>query len=537
MQDWKIWIVIVVLGAVNLAVHPIIFRVDMTEEHRYSLSEPTKKMLQELEEPLEVVVLLDGPMNSSFLRLKTAAVQLLEELRVYGAVQDEQPVETDYQGLTPTIIHERAKDGQTVQTKLFPYALLRYKEHEAVVPLLVNDHGRSGEENINRSIELMEFRFAEAINALKRKEPVRVAFLEGHGELPEENVLDIEQQLSLYFRVDRGTLTGSDTQLDDYKVVIVADPQTPFSESDKYLLDQYVMRGGRVLWLLNGVRFSGDYLSKQGMTPVVPLDLGLQDLLFRYGVRVEPALVQDLQCLPIPVDVSEDPASPNFQPLPWTYAPLLLTSERSPITAQLGQVSATFCSPVSMVGGDDDLLKRVLLASSNHSAVTATPAKVDLGDLNPDVARFAYEFVPVGVLTEGRFPSLYAHQMVPKGVEVTREKRTESAYTRQIVVGSGSVIRNELQQGKPLPCGYDRYTQMQFANRDFIISCVLYLTDDANLIPLRQKDVKLRLLNDQTARENRMLIQIMTTLLPLLLLALVAAIYIPTRKHKYSHTK
>ena len=525
-----------VLGVINLVVHPIIFRVDMTEEHRYSLSEQTKKMLYELEEPLEVAVLLDGPMNSSFLRLKTATVQILEELRVYGAVLEVKPEEEDYRGLTPTVIHERAKDGQTVQTRLFPYALLRYGENEAVVPLLVNEYGRSGEENINSSIELMEFRFAEAIHALQHKEPVRVVFLEGHGELPEENVLDIERQLASFFRVDRGTLTGTDTQLDGYAAVIIADPQKPFSEQDKYLLDQYVMRGGRILWLLNGVRFSGDYLAKEGMTPVVPLDLHLQDMLFRYGVRIEPALVQDMQCLPIPVDVSEDPASPNFQPLPWTYAPLLLTSVTSPVTAKLGQVSATFCSPVATVGNDEAIRKDVLLATSNHSAVTATPAKVDLGDLNPDIERFAYEYIPVGVLLDGRFPSLFAHQMVPKGVTATRDKQNVSKYSRQIVVGSGSVIRNELQQGQPLPCGYDRYTQMQFANRDFIVSCILYLTDDDNLIPLRQKDIKLRLLNDQTARENRMLIQILTTLLPLLLLGLVAAIYILSRKRKYNHT-
>ena len=533
MSKWKMIVVIAVLAVLNLSVLPLRFRFDMTEEHRYSLSEPTKELLRSLDKPMEVQVLLEGKMNASFKNLREATLRMVEEMGEYGDVRIVKP---ERYSLPATVIHERAKDGQTVQTQLYPYAIVRYGDKSQVVPLLVNERGKSGEENINRSIEQLEFVFAETVSALKRPAKQWVAFLEGHGELPEEYVADVEYQLANYYQVNRGSLSGDDKELDDNAVLIIADPQEPFSERDKYLLDQYVMRGGRVLWALNGVRFSNDFLETEGKTPVIPQDLNLQDLLFRYGVRVEPALVQDLQCLPIPVDVSEDANTPNFQPLPWTFSPLLLTSEVSAVTAGLGQVSATFCSPVSVVGEDEAIRKEVLLATSTHSALTATPAEVDLSDLNPATERFVHRYVPVAWALDGVFPSLYAHQMAPEGLTNVQQKRTESVPTRQIVIGSGSVIRNEWQHEQPLPCGYDRYTQMQFANRDFIVNSVLYLTGEDKLIPLRQKSMKLRLLNDVTARENRLGIQLLTTLLPLALLSLVAAIYIPLRKHKYNYT-
>jgi len=532
-SEWRLIVVILFLTAINLLVKPLCLRFDLTDDQRYKLSTPMKSLLQSLDKPLEVQILLEGKMNPSFKSLRDATVRLVEEMGEYADIKRTKPADYDLQ---PVVIHERAKDGQTVQTRLYPYAVVHYGDKAHFVSLLVNERGKSGEENINRSIEQLEFAFAGAISALKRPEKQKVAFLEGHGELPEENVLDVEMQLANYYQVDRGALTGEDGELDYYAALIIADPQLPFTEQDKYLLDQYIMRGGRVLWALNGVRFSNDYLATEGKTPVIAQDLNVQDLLFRYGVRIEPALVQDMQCLPIPVDVSEDPATPNFQPLPWTYAPLLLTSETSPVTAGLGQVSATFCSPVSTVGEDENIRKDMLLATSTHSALTPVPAEVDLSDLNPEPSRFVQRFIPIAVALEGVFPSLYAHQLAPEGLTNVQQKQTVSKPTKQIVIGAGSVIRNEMQQGKPLPCGFDRYTQIQFANRDFIVNSILYLTDEEGLIPLRLKSMKLRLLNDQTARENRTLIQLTTTVLPLLVLALVAAIYLPIRKHKYTYT-
>lgn len=539
-------LMIAVLAGLNLLARCYVCRWDLTEDKRYTLSAETRSLVSQLDDEVEVTLLLGGKLNASFLQLQSATCDMLAELSAYGpiratevqvdALPDGSPLKAVASRLHPTVIHERADGGQTVQTLIYPYAVVHRggnKPATAIVPLLQNTRGVSGQENINRSIEQLEFAFAEALCTISRGEKEAVAFLEGHGELPEANVQDLEDQLSRYFAVYRGQLTDDATMLDAYKVLIIADPQLPFSDRDKYLLDQYVMHGGRILWALNGARFSQDYLASDGTTPVIAADLGLNDLLFRHGIRVEPVLLQDQQCLPIPVNVSEDESQPNFQPLPWTYAPLLLTADASPITTGLGPVSSSFCSVVSAVGEDEKLRHEVLLASSDHSALTGVPAEVNLSDLNPDPSRFVYQYLPVAMLVEGVFPSLYAHRATPDGLQHVRELRKESERTAQIVVASGSVLRNEVQQGQPLPLGFDRYTGMQFANRDFAVNAVLYLSDDAGLMRLRRKSFTLRLLSDAAAREQRRTIQFITTISPLLVLALTALLVLLGRKKKY----
>lgn len=528
------------LIAVNVLVQFCFFRWDLTEDRRYSLQPATKQLLSELEGQLDVRILLDGQMNASFLQLKNATQELLDEMGVYADIRSTvAPPEPDEQGLAgnlqPTVIHEKQTSGQTIQTSLYPYALLRYQGQTAVVPLLRNNRGLSGEENINLSIEQLEFSIAEGINSLKRKEVTKIAFLEGHGELDEMHVYDLSVALSKYFQVDRGCLTGDVSDILPYKAIVIADPKQPFSDADKYQLDQYVMHGGRLLWALDGVRFSDDFLSSEGFTPVIALDLNLQDLLFRWGVRVSPTLLQDMQCLPVPVDVSEDPQNPNWQPMPWYYAPLLLTSQQSAITKNLMQVSSTFCSGLELVGDDDGLRKEVLLATSNASRAIGVPAEVDLSLIELDAEMFVHSFIPVGASISGVFPSLFAHRMAPEGVRQTGPQLKESEPTKQIVIASGSVIRADVQQGQPLPLGYDRYTGMQFANKDMIVNSLLYLADDDNLIGLRNKEVVLRLLNDKRAHEMRTTIQTITILVPLLLLALTGLVFLLIRRKKYAH--
>ena len=288
-----------------------------------------------------------------------------------------------------------------------------------------------------------------------------------------------------------------------------------------------------MLWALNGVRFSETVLQSEGFTPILPLELGLTDMLFRYGVRVNPALVQDVQCLPIPVNVSSDPSQPNLQPMPWTYAPLLLTSQGSPITKNMGQVMSTFVSPIDAVGGEDGIEKRVLLATSTASRVTATPGEVDLNDLNPDMAAFQYQYVPVAVSMEGVFPSAFAHRMIPEVIECDEPIRKTSAKTRQVVIGSGSILLNETQKGQVLPMGYDRYSGMQFSNRDFAANAMLWLTDSEGLISLREKSIALRLLNDKRAHEERQQVRAISTILPVAILAIIGGIVFVIRKRKY----
>lgn len=537
MRVWKGIATIAALVVVNLLVNLYVVRWDMTDDHRYSIANTTKQLLQTLDEPLEVTILLDGELNAGFQRLQRATIELLEEFQARSenaTIRYRVSTENIPQSIPPTVIHERTHKGQTAQTTVYPFALLRYKGQISVVELLRNNRGLSGEENLNHSIENLEFAFVEAIHTLTRDSVEKIAFLEGHGELGEREVFDLSQALSRYYQIDRGSLGNETDILNDYRVVIIADPQEPFSEKDKYILDQYLMQGGRILWVVNGVRFSDDYLSQSGMTPVIPLDLKIDDMLFRYGVRINATLVQDLQCLPVPVDVSSNPQQPNWQPMPWTYAPLLLTSHASPITRNLMQVSSTMASTIEFVGGEDGIQKEVLLATSSNSRITGTPAQVDLGfdDANPEDYRYAY--VPVAASMEGVFPSLFAHLLPPEEVVMHSPMRKHSEKTKQIVVASGSIIRNEWQQGQPLPLGYDRYTGTQFGNRDFMVNAVLYLADDTGWMGLRQKELTLRLINDQRAREKRITAQIVSTVAPLLLLVLIAGGVILIRKRRYT---
>lgn len=526
---------LMVLVLANVLVQHQVVRWDMTDDKRYSLSEQTKTILQQLTDQVDVTLYLQGDLNSGFTRLRQATEELVGEMGVYARVPVRLSISEDVpQGLTPTVIHERTRKGQTAQTTVYPYASVSYKGKSSVVSLLRNNRGLSGEENLNLSIENLEFAFVEALRGLTRTQVEKIAFLEGHDELPEENVYDLSQALSRYYQIDRGTLGTETGVLDEYKVVIIADPQRPFSDEDKYILDQYLMQGGHLLWVLNGVRFSSDNLSAQGTTPVMPLDLNVTDMLFRYGVRVNSVLVQDMQCLPVPVDVSADPENPNWQPMSWTYAPLLLTSQASPITRNLMQVSATMASSLDLVGGEDGLHKEILLATSSASRITKTPAEVDLSFSEDDSADYPYSYVPVAAVVEGVFSSLYAYQMPPETIMPHAATKKESVPTKQIVVAAGSVIRNEWQQGRPVPLGYDRYTRTQFGNRDFLVNAVLYLADDSGWMSLRQKEVTMRLINDQRARDQRITAQVTSMVIPLMLLALTGGIVFGVRKQRYT---
>lgn len=538
MRVWKGIAIVAAVVLVNVLVHHFVVRWDMTNDRRYSIAPTTRALIQSLDAPLQVTILLDGKLNAGFQRLQRATIEMVEELEAIGywqlGIEYRVSAEEVPKGLSPTVIHERTHKGQTAQTTVYPYALITYKGKTAVVELLRNNRGLSGEENLNHSIENLEFAFVEAIHSLARESVEKIAFLEGHGELSEAEVFDLSQALSHYYQIDRGTLGNETGVLDEYRAVIIADPQLPFSEKDKYILDQYLMQGGRILWVVNGVRFSEQTLSENGMTPVIPLELNISDMLFRYGVRINPTLVQDLQCLPMPVDVSDNPQQPNWQPMPWTYAPLLLTSQASPITRNIMQVSATMASCIDFVGGEDGLQKTTLLATSSNSKLTGTPATVDLSLFNGTESEFQYAFVPVAASIEGVFPSLYAHLLPPEGLQLHAPLRKTSEPTKQIVVAAGSTIRNEWQQGQPLPLGYDRYTQTQFGNRDFMVNAVLYLTDDTGLMALRQKQITLRLLNDQRAREERITAQVVSIIMPLTILAIIGIAVIGIRKKRYT---
>jgi len=512
-------------------------RWDLTADQRYTVSEPTRALVEQVDGRMTIQILLDKQgVNAGFQRLRQATDDLMDDLKAINkqcvVVEGEVPTNL---GLQPVVVHERGKQGQMVQTPVYPYAIIRYKNRLRVVDLLQNNPGKSGEENLNSSIESLEYQFAQAIDGLEHPVVEKVAFLEGHGELNERETWDWCKQLSQYFQVDRGIMGKEVGVLDGYKAVIVADPRESFSETDKYILDQYIMQGGRVMWMVDGVRFSTDMLQTNGLTPVIAEDWGIRDLLFRYGVRINPVLVQDMQCEMIPVEVSGSKTDAQFQPMPWTYAPLLLTSEASPITRNIAQVKSVMVSEVEAVGGEDGIDKQVLLATSTASRKTGVPAEVNLMDMTvmPELFREAY--IPVAMSLEGSFPSLFAHRMAPEGIVGDRRQATgekASVKTRQVVVACGQIARNEWEGNEPLPAGYDRYMKTQFGNRDFLVNSVLWLADSEGLMQLRGKHVKLRLLNDQRSYRMRGQIQIVSVITPVVLLALVGATVWCVRRKK-----
>ncbi len=529
----------------------LFFRIDLTSDKRHSVSQPTKQLMAGLNEEVEVTIYLDGEMNSGFLRLKRSVAELLDELSIYAPEgitysftnptslpQEEQKQLMQLfaeNGISPTTIYERNRDGKSVQRLLFPWLKISYGDKQQWVSLLKNIKGNSGEENLNISIESLEFQLTDALRLLTQKEIQKIAFIEGHGELSDYNTWDISLALSRYFQIDRGVLGTDASVLDDYKAIIIAAPTQPFSENDKYIIDQYIMRGGRVLWLIDGIRLDENSLSTTGMSPTIPMDVNLTDMLFRYGVRVNPMIVQDQQCLLVPVNVASSGEPAHFEPMPWYFAPLLLTSPNHPVSRNLPQVTGTFVSCLDMVGQNDNLRRDVLLATSNATHIISAPAAINVEEieLTPDYFNLAY--VPVAVALDGVFPSLFAHRLMPQNITNAPAKLKESVPTKQIVMASGSFISNDIQDGQPLPVGYDRYTQTQFGNRDFFVNALLYLTDDQGWINLRNKQLKIRLINKNIATNARLPLQLVNVGMPLLLLAIFGVVFLWMRRRVYRH--
>lgn len=551
LKKYSLLIGCLIVLLLNFLSANLFFRIDLTSDKRHSVSQPTKQLMAGLNEEVEVTIYLDGEMNSGFLRLKRSVAELLDELSIYAPEgitysftnptslpQEEQKRLMQLfaeNGISPTTIYERNRDGKSVQRLLFPWLKISYGDKQQWVSLLKNIKGNSGEENLNISIESLEFQLTDALRLLTQKEIQKIAFIEGHGELSDYNTWDISLALSRYFQIDRGVLGTDASVLDDYKAIIIAAPTQPFSENDKYIIDQYIMRGGRVLWLIDGIRLDENSLSTTGMSPTIPMDVNLTDMLFRYGVRVNPMIVQDQQCLLVPVNVASSGEPAHFEPMPWYFAPLLLTSPNHPVSRNLPQVTGTFVSCLDMVGQNDNLRRDVLLATSNATHIISAPAAINVEEieLTPDYFNLAY--VPVAVALDGVFPSLFAHRLMPQNITNAPAKLKESVPTKQIVMASGSFISNDIQDGQPLPVGYDRYTQTQFGNRDFFINALLYLTDDQGWINLRNKQLKIRLINKNIATNARLPLQLVNVGMPLLLLAIFGVVFLWMRRRVYTH--
>jgi ABC-2 type transport system permease protein len=532
------------------------FRYDLTSDKRYSIAEQTVRLLKNTNDKFELTIYLDGDLNPGFLKLRNATQDLLSEMSIFSnkgikitlknpslaesaEERNKKYQELESLGMRPTAIYELDKEGKSIQKIVFPWLKISYKNKTVFVNLLKNIAGLSGEENLNISIENLEFEITDAIRRITNTKVSKIAFIEGHGELNEADTYSISKLLSRYFQVDRGILGDNPAILEDYKAIIIAQPTEPFSESDKYIIDQYIMQGGKVLWLIDGVKIQKSQLSETGLSPAMALDLNLNDQLFKYGVRINPVLIQDIQCTRIPINIAAVNDQPQFEPSPWYFAPLLLTSYQHPITKNISEVRSEFCSTISLVGENTEISASLLLATSDNSHAVGIPTIIDLAEtLKPKSQDyFDKSYEPVAVLLEGKFESVFKNRMTPKEINTAQTRFDKSVSTKQVFIANGEIIRNETNgiasDSTTLALGYDRYMNQQFGNQEFLQNAILYLTDEEGWIDLRSRSLKLRLLNKKIIQQEASFWKIFNILFPLSILLIFGFVYFNWRKRKY----
>lgn len=533
------------------------FKLDLTDDARYSIAPVSRKLMQEIREPISATLYLNGNLNPAFYQLRRETLTMLSELSRHTPyainIQQVNPAEasgmTEQQlrftalmerGIIPSEVFVRDKEGRSIRHTLFPWLEITYKGRSELVSLLKNLPHQSGEENILSSIETLEYEITAAIRRITTDHAPKIAFLEGNGELTEDATYQISKALSQYFQVDRGMLGFDANILNEYKVVIIAGPTQPFTELQKYILDQYLMHGGALLWLAEGVFYDQNMLASEGSSPFIAQDLQIEDFMFRSGVRINPVLVKDRQSLMMPVNVAPAGERPQFDLFPWHYTPLLLSSQQHPITRYLGEVKAAFASSLSIVGNDPRIRHQVLLASSTASKTMNSPGIIQLSDLNSaEDQNFNESFIPVAILAEGNFSSLFTNRIAPPQVIATRPYRSESKHTRQLWIADADIIRNE-STGIPsdsttLPLGFDRVMNRKFSNEAFLVNAINYLAGNEEWMQLRSKEYRMRLLNVQAGKQGKGWLQWIVVGMPLLLMMLFGVVRHYRRKKKFTH--
>jgi len=546
---------IIVISYISSIVY---WRIDLTSEKRFTLSNVSKNTLKSLNDIVYIKIYLDGDMPIGFQRMQKSLKETLDEFRIISKenIQYEfiNPSESTNQkvrdalykdlfskGLSPTNIQVRDKEGGNTQKIIYPGAIITFKGKEIAVNLLHNNPALSGDENINLSIQNFEFNFIDAIIKLSTEKLPKLAFLLGHGELDQYETGDIDKSLSEYYDTYRVEINGDITALDPYKVVIIAGPKKPLPEADKLVIDQYIMKGGKVLWFIDPVTVNVDSLSKGETTLAFLNQHNLDDQLFRYGVRLYPSLIQDIQCAYIPVNTSLSGQQPKFVSAPWVYYPLLSSMAKNPISRNLNMIKAQFISPIDTVGGDGKLKKTVLLTTSPYSRTLNVPLLVSLSEIDrsPLQREFNRSNIPVALLVEGTFESAFNNRPLSKyNHGKAFEFRSSSQFNRMIVVSDADIIRNEVRAAADgayiSPLGFDRYTKQTFGNKDLVMNMVKYLDDDIGLMSLRTRDFKLRMLDKKRIIESRFAWQLFNILVPSALLIIGGLVWLFIRKRKYT---
>lgn len=526
------------------------FRVDLTEEKRYTIKPQTKELLNNLEDEVFVEVFLEGDdLNPGFKRFQKSVAETLEEFRIYShnkvkfiftnpAQAQGQKARNEFmsdlaaKGITPMNVIEN-ENGQRVEKFVFPGALVSYEGFETGVMLLKGNRAQSAQEVLNESIEGTEYELANAIYKLSNSNRKKIGLLRGHGELDSLQIASFNNSLLEQYDVFRVDLSKKQ-KVEGYQLLIVAKPRLQFSDADKYKLDQYIMHGGKVLFLLDRLEANMDSASREDYF-AFPYNLNLDDQLFKYGVRINPDLVEDRVSGKYPIVVGNAGNRPQIMQLDWPFFPLVNQYSDHPITRNLDASMTKFVSSVDTVKAVG-VKKTPLLFSSQYSKKMVAPVKVSVDDLRRQLkeGNFNGGKIDLAYLLEGKFTSIYKNRFKPEGVNDS-DFLEASVPTKIIVVADGDIIRNDVnpRDGKPQVLGYDPFTKYTFANQDLLMNMVAYLTDEDGLINARNKEVKIRPLDKEKIKE-RSFWQVINIGLPLLVLLAFGIGRTYFRRMKYS---
>lgn len=549
-----------ILSNARFSGKPLYAQFDLTEEGRFTLTEGSRNLMRELDDVVYVNVLLEGNFPAGFKRLQGAARELLDDLRSEsgyieydfedpseGSTEEvnERRKELSKDKIEPINLKVKEKDGSSQQL-IYPYAICYYKGRSIAVNLLENEvPGVPPEVVLNNSVRLLEFKFASAIKKLKEDARPIIAFTTGHGELDPSETYDLEKTLRQFYDTGRIHLDSLISISTDASILIVAKPRGPFSEKDKFKLDQYVMNGGKIIWMLDKVRVDLDSL--QGKKEYFPseYDLNLEDLLFQYGVRLEPDMVLDMQCSPIPLTTGPVGANRNTDLFPYPYHIVVTPRTEHPIAKSLGPLNLFYAGSIkSDIGVSTDVKRTTLLESSPYSRFQFLPVGMDLNfaRYELDASKFDKGAQNLAVLLEGTFPSMFKNRVnadMLSGLEqIGVAFKSQSVPTAMVVVSDGDLIKNKIKQSPQgpyiLPPGFNEFNRAYYANKDFVLNTIEYLLGDEGFIEARGKEVKLRLLDQNKVDTWKSRIQALNILVPLAFFGIFAAVFLFVRKRRFA---
>ena len=541
-------VLLIIVNAISSAVYQ---RWDLTKDHRYTLSDASKSLISDLDSPLIIDVFLEGDFPSEFRLLQTEVKQIVDEFQLesnqilinyINPIEDETTrqqyiEELTKQGLEPYINTDNST-GKVTQDIIFPWAYASYKDKRVKIPLLKRSITEGLQEQINNSVQGLEYAFADGFSKLVKPKAKKIAILKGNGQLGDMYLADFLKTIKPYYSIAPFTLDsvatnpqGTLDKLKAYDLIVSAKPSIAFSENEKLVLDQYAMSGGKSLWLTESVVMDKDSLYNDAGTGVsIMRDLNLNDFFFQYGVRINPTLVKDLYSAPIMLAIGEG-SQAQMQPIQWQYSPLAASNPNHPITKNLNLVKFDFASPIDTL--KNDLKKSILLQSSPKSKLEGAPTTISLAEVTNSPDEESYNKGPqnLAVLLEGEFSSVYDKRVLPFKVN---DFTSKSYRTKMVIISDGDVIKNEVIRNRPLELGFDQLTGKSFGNKEFLLNAINYLLDDTGLINIRSKDISIAFLDSEKVKENKGTWQFINIALPLIILGLFGFVFNYLRKRKYA---